>query len=498
MWGFHIRINEIKLLILKSQFDEALIKIEQSDENHLDLTILKSLVLRKKEMYNAACNVGKEALHEARDSNSIIHEFGALVQLAYSHMMMHQMDQANSSISEFDALWKGLSDNEKEDFRELEGYMYHIKGTMNSFHYETNQAIDNYDRSLQIQQTVENSIEILSTLNNLSFVYTGIGEYDKGQDYAEQQLTLSEELGQQSGLIFAYENLGILEELKGEYDAAVDYYTKGLTIANEMNLRFSIANCTSHIGSIHYLNGEYDLAFKNFTKALIVLEDLNMSIFVAQIIFSLIEVCIKLGLSKQTDNYLIKLNKLYESNKIKGIAVFKKLSQAVILKNNPRARDKITAQNLFEEVLNESVNVETSSLAILNLSELLLDELKTYGSEEVLEEIEDKTRQLYELAQEHQLYPLIVEVLVLRAKLSFMKLELDETTKILNQANLIAEERGLKNLVRIVENETKKIENEISLAADITRRSSTIQERIDKAQIIEYIEKMQHLIKTTN
>ncbi|MHA2278810.1 MAG: hypothetical protein ACXAC2_23775, partial [Candidatus Kariarchaeaceae archaeon] len=169
-----------------------------------------------------------------------------------------------------------------------------------------------------------------------------------------------------------------------------------------------------------------------------------------------------------------------------------------ILKNNPRARDKITAQNLFEEVLNESVNVETSSLAILNLSELLLDELKTYGSEEVLEEIEDKTRQLYELAQEHQLYPLIVEVLVLRAKLSFMKLELDETTKILNQANLIAEERGLKNLVRIVENETKKIENEISLAAEITRRSSTIQERIDKAQIIEYIEKMQHLIKTTN
>ena len=75
-----------------------------------------------------------------------------------------------------------------------------------------------------------------------------------------------------------------------------------------------------------------------------------------------------------------------------------------------------------------------------------------------------------------------------------MKLELNEAAKILNQANLIAEERGLQKLVNLVEMENKNLEKEIKLAAEITKRASPIQERMDKAEIIEYIEKMQHLI----
>ncbi|MCE7737519.1 MAG: hypothetical protein GPJ54_21695 [Candidatus Heimdallarchaeota archaeon] len=492
--GILISLTEIKQLIITGNFDEALIEIEQSNENQLDLKILKCVVLRKKEMFNAAILLGKEVFKEAHEINSLKHELGILVQLAHTSIITNQMDQASQYISEFDSFWKESLDEEKKEFNEWEGYIYHVKGIVNSLKGEIEQAIENSEKSLQIQNSVENSLEILATLNNLSLGYLTIGDYNKGEEYAKQQLVQAEELGQQPSLTFAFNNLGHFEEVKGEYDLALDYYTKALYVANEFNLGFSIGSSRRSIGFVHYLKGEYELAFKNTTKSLMSYEDLNMDIFASYTILQLIRISLKLGLTKQIDNYMLKLNKLDDSTQNKWIRVNKKMSQALILKNNPRSRDKMMAQTIFEEILNERVDVGTSSLAILNLSEILLDELKTYGSEEVLEEIEKRTRQLYELAQEHKLYPLIVEVLILRAKLSFLKLELNEATKIINQANLIAEERGLEKLVKLVENENKNLEKEIRLAAEITKRASPMQERMDKAEIIEYIEKMQHLI----
>ncbi|MHA2277364.1 MAG: tetratricopeptide repeat protein, partial [Candidatus Kariarchaeaceae archaeon] len=413
-------------------------------------------------------------------------------------VIMNRFDQTEFYISEFDVLWKGLSDSEKENFREIEGYIYHVKGTLNSFKSEHHKVLGDLENSLQIQNSVQNSMEIASTLNNISFTHILLGEYDKGLNYAKQLMSFAEERDNKVNLCRAYEIFGILEELKGEYDLALEYHTMALNIANELNLQVSYANSMSRIALIYYFQGKYELAFKNHAKALVVLEDLNLDHFKAETIFGLIKACLKLALGKQTDSYMRKLNKLYDSNPIRGIKLFKMFSQALILKNNTRSKDKITAQKLFEEIIDESEDVGISSTAILHLSELLLDELKMYGSEEVLKEIDNKTRQLYELAQEHKLFPLIIEVLILRSKLAFLKLEVDEASKILNQANLIAEERGLKNLTNLIEKESRKLENEIALAAEITKRASSLQDRIDKAQIIEYIEKMQHLIKTTH
>ncbi len=72
-----------------------------------------------------------------------------------------------------------------------------------------------------------------------------------GLDYANQQLSLSNDLGSQYGLIGAYENLGILELRKGAYDLAFDYFTRGIDLANELNLRFTKANLEGHIANLH-------------------------------------------------------------------------------------------------------------------------------------------------------------------------------------------------------------------------------------------------------
>ncbi|MHA2100932.1 MAG: tetratricopeptide repeat protein [Candidatus Kariarchaeaceae archaeon] len=487
-------IHEIKSLMEKGEYDEVLMKIDQSEDNELDLKILKSMALRYKELFNASLTMAFEALSDSKNFQSKIHELAAMTQVAYGLLITHKIGQSQEYLSKIENIWNTLTDEQKENAREWESYKYHIKAGIYFVLGDFDKSIYYDKKNLELREQINDRFGLLSTLNNLGASYSNKGEYDRAFECAKQQLSLSEKLGNRYTLAYAYERLGSHYTIIGEYDQARKNFNKQLEICNELNLRVHCATATSSMGRIHYREGEYEQAIKNFSKSLSIYEDLNFEIYVAKRLYYLILVNLKLGSAKSANNYLRKLMQIAEKNPNERIKVIKNLSHAIILKNNPRSKYKAEAQTILEEIIKENKIFRISLDAALHLSELLLDELQMYGSDEVLEEVEKLTRNIYEMAQEHQLYPLIVEVLILRAKLEFINLKMDETDKLLQQAHLIAEERGLDRLLNSVEQEENRMALEIKLASEISKSGSTIQERFDKSQVIEYILAMQDQI----
>jgi tetratricopeptide (TPR) repeat protein len=479
----------------KGEYDEALMQINESDEFELDLMILRSVVLRHKELFDASLNVAHDALSESKNLKSKIHELAALTQIAYVLMMTQKIDQSQEYLSKIEDIWNTLTDEQKENAKEWEGYLYHVKAGICYFEGEFDKAISLHKKNLELREQTNDKYGLQSTLNNLGMTYSKIGEYEKAFECAKQLLNISEELVSKQSMAYIYGRFGWHYIIKGEYDRAREYFNKQLEICNEFNLRYLGALATNNLAKTYYREGEYDQAIKNFMKSLSVLEDFNLEIFGVEPLYYLILSNLKIGSDKLANNYMQKLKQMAEKIPNETIKAYEKLSQAIILKNNPRSKFKLEAQTILEEIIKDEKIFEITLDAALHLSELLLDELKMYGRDEVLEEVENLTRGIYSKAQEQQLYPLIVEILILRAKLEFLNLKMEETDKILRQAHLIAEERGLDRLLTSVEQEENRMADEIKLALEISKSASTMQERFDKSRVIEYIKDMQKQIR---
>lgn len=491
-------IHEIKSLMEKGERDEALIKIELSDENEIDLLLLKTRIIRKKEMYSSALTIAQDALTKSRDTKNKMQELGALILLADCMVLSGEpLEQIDELITLFEKNWNTLTGEQKEEAKEWEGYLYHVKGILCGWRLDHKNAIRNYELSLKIRENLEYKLDISNILNNLSYVYLQLGDNDMALEYAKQNISISQKFDNKPNIAWAFTRIGHLYLIKGEYDQASDYLDQALNLTNKYHFQYALAFNYETKGELYYFTGKFDQALTTFKKSLTLYEELNLNENISDVIYSLILTSLKMGSKKLANKYMDKFEKLYEKNDAVYINLMKIFSKAVILKDNPRVQYKIEAQQIFNKIVKENINPIVTIDAMLHLSELLLDELKLYGQEEVLKEVDVLMRQIYEIAQAQKRYPLIIEAMILRSKFAFLNLDLDLANKLLQQSHLVAEERGLDWLLKMVELEQNKLEKDIKAATVISRQAELIIDELNKSQIIDYINEMKKLISVS-
>ena len=130
-----------------------------------------------------------------------------------------------------------------------------------------------------------------------------------------------------------------------------------------------------------------------------------------------------------------------------SINLISKLSQALWLKHTDRLKHQVSAQLILEEIVDgEIVKQDLTVTAMLNLFELLLEEFEKSDHIDVIAELEILSNKLLGVAKAHNLYPLLIETYILKAKLELMKSSPKSSQELLSQAYLLAQEKGLKSL----------------------------------------------------
>ncbi|OLS22948.1 MAG: hypothetical protein HeimC2_28470 [Candidatus Heimdallarchaeota archaeon LC_2] len=503
----HPTIDDIKTSLDRGKFDEALIQIDQSNENKIELQILKATVLNIIGMYTRAFDEVQEALFESRKVNNKIFLMKAI--LSYTHyFLLQNPDQitVDQYIAEFKEIWNDLTESEKdrEEGREIEGYYYYVLSLRN-FYYnpgDYNEILTDIQKSIEIRRQLKHKFQIFISLNLLFSLYNNTGDFERISEVSKEIKDLAEKLDNKLGISHCNKILGEYYLLTGNYDKSKEYLKKSLEFYKKYDQSYAVSMCYHSLGELAYLEGEYHEAIKHMSKSLAIAEGTNRYHGIAVRLFLLILISIKLNSEKLVKNYLNKLHKINESSEIPLITVVTELAQALIYKNKSRSKDKAEAQKLLAKIIEQklygSIPFSYQLLAMLHLSELLLDELKTYGNEEVLKEVNELTRKVYEMAQERKLFYEIVQILMLQSKLAFLGLELDRAYKILQQTHLIAEERGLNHWLPIIESEEKKLEEEIGLALEISELAAPMRDRLEKSKIVNYIIDMQNMINTRN
>ena len=134
-------------------------------------------------------------------------------------------------------------------------------------------------------------------------------------------------------------------------------------------------------------------------------------------IFTIILIRIEKKEMNQLAQDLERLRQLAENSNVEAVKIRYRLAQALVLKISLRARKRIIAEDLLLQIIQgEVVEHEITVLALLNLCNLLLTELKLTNDLSVLEDIQPHLQQLTKIAETQQSYWLLSEVDMFQAK----------------------------------------------------------------------------------
>ena len=118
-------------------------------------------------------------------------------------------------------------------------------------------------------------------LNQLSWEYTKVGEYDDGLKYGNKALALARSLsetysdergrtarGSAKGIAHAYNNIGLVYWSRGNYKEALKNYFTSLNLSQRCGDKKGIANAYNNIGLVYWNQGNYNEAIKNYFASL--------------------------------------------------------------------------------------------------------------------------------------------------------------------------------------------------------------------------------------
>ena len=109
--------------------------------------------------------------------------------------------------------------------------------------------------------------------------------------------------------------------------------------------------------------------------------------------------------------------------------------------------------------------------------------------------MENLINEFYELGQSNHAYPIVIQVLILKAQLSVLQADLEAATKYLSQAELLTKEKGLKHLNSQVKLVQSQLDEQFAKAQELIQKNVPLQKRLEQSKLDTYLKEVQ---KTLN
>ncbi len=131
------------------------------------------------------------------------------------------------------------------------------------------------DSILVLLKTDKQDTNRVNHLNAVSDEFRKISEVEKGLQYANDALVLSQELKFKKGIGVAHSNIGLIYETQSNYAKALQNILISLKIREEISDKKGIANAYNNIGIIYTKQNNYTKALENYLASLKIKKELG-------------------------------------------------------------------------------------------------------------------------------------------------------------------------------------------------------------------------------
>jgi tetratricopeptide (TPR) repeat protein len=351
------------------------------------------------------------------------------------------------------------------------------------FHYLMGEYKESLEYCLEYEKflTKEGETKHTSFLYNISSIYWGLGEVDKAFEYLQRMLKILEErevstcpVLQQIAKIYAH---------KGELDKALELYERTLEYYYRLDDKINVASILQSISTIYEKKGILNKALDYLEKAEEIYLEIDAKPYLSRLYYQFIVLSTRSEQISTAKGYFGKLKNALEEIDSKNLQRLILISESLILRNSDDIEDRIRAEVLFDQLLQEDLSYEYKIEILLQLSDLLLFELKRTSNERYLEKLQDTIDTLVEIGTENNSSIIIVESLWFKSQLSLLNLEIDKARELLTQALDIAERKGFNQIaLKLTKSKEQLIQQKIELEA-LEKTSPTISKRMEVVKV---------------
>ncbi|MFX1328844.1 MAG: tetratricopeptide repeat protein [Promethearchaeota archaeon] len=508
--------------------------------SNIDKLILNSIKLVKAREFNKALSILDDLLKEKAIQMNLIQEFGARVAKLVALMALKKYEQVNQEIKLSEEIINQMDENIKENslVKDGIGRLFSIKGGFYSVQGDLENAIVNLNRSIAVYEALNDKkstfyqLEALGWVKraqgkldealiyfhkmldlakeisserhiaraefSVAFTYFYKGDLNQATEYAQQCLVLYKKLNHFRGLSSVYSTLGSIFRGKGEFDKSLEYYHKVLTLQNEnLNIQQAVTHfyCYAHrnMGWIYYYKNKINKSIEHLQeakKAHKLLCESNSTIFDYDLILNNLLLVLSAIEAKEFRQIEESMKEISEfANKWPWTDFFRRFGEAIILKSKQRAKYRFQAQQIFEDILDTKFDYQIEFMIQTNLCDLLLDELKYSGDEEILLEIQNLLNRISDIATKQRSITTLIDAYSLQAKLALIEGNAELSRKLLTKALKIAENKGLDLLTKKLIIQQNQLFNQLEEWRALFIRNSKLQERIEFLNLKRYVTK---------
>ncbi|MBY8986875.1 MAG: tetratricopeptide repeat protein [Candidatus Lokiarchaeota archaeon] len=380
-----------------------------------------------------------------------------------------------------------------------------LKGRIFSRTPQYPEAINYTNQVLQESQKQGDKISYFDALLILAYCYTMSGNLIQGETILIQAEELFEKLEVATEIALREKESYMVRiranfmALKGDTHLAQKLNERALELAKDSEDKDLKITCLINLSQGYHYLGDYDKAIYYAKRSL---EDpyppwlmWRLGILIESLLCKNDIVNAKFYFQKMSD---LKGKDISEGNINRYIFMYCK---ALILKTSLRAKDRVKAEEILKNIIDEKdkeTNFQIMIKSLLSICGLLLIELRITNDIDILNEIKPYITKLLKFSESQQSYWFLAETYLLQAKLSLLTFNIKEARRFLIQAQKIAERFDISQLVLILSKENEDLLKKTDLWENLKEREVPMAERIELARLDELIEAMtqKHIVIT--
>ncbi|MHA2334967.1 MAG: tetratricopeptide repeat protein, partial [Candidatus Hodarchaeales archaeon] len=391
---------------------------------------------------------------------------------------------------------KGKKIAQEKDFKIPLGLIHITLGRIYGIKGNNSKLVEYMNEAYRIGKETGNNVITNLTTGEIGSFYASKGLYDQAIVQFNLGLQLAKERDDTFVIIKRLNDLGEIYHIRGELSQALNSFRECLVLSPKIKNRFFESRMYYALGSVHFDQGTYENASEMFMKSQSILSTLAPhSLLYSSILYALVMLNLELQQVDKANYCLKQLETIAIETINEKIRLNYQLAKALMLKASPRLKNRVKAQEIFENI-GETTGIEHSivTFALLNKCDLLISEYKSTGEKEILNEIMELSQRLYLMGQEENAYPTIIKALLLQSKLFLIEGSLEKLEGRLNEAFNIAESKNLGSLLNQINHEQEKVRTELVKWKALLTSNASIQERFSAAALDNYINSVKQLV----
>ena len=494
------RINLTNALRYLGQFKEALKEANVAEELIKELEIdfpqdlskLKAIVFFNKGTCSRATGDQKSTIIYINKSIELLEKQAESLELCDALDAKSMYIKLDSDKDEAKRLLeRSLKIREKIGNRHKLAVSYNRLGSFYSTISDLDNAMESYEKTLAISEEYDIKDMISVAKLNIGNILRKKGELNQSLKSYLESLRYSKIVGNKHMIAAAFFNISGIYLERGEINKALEHQKNTLKEFEELNFKQGIASVLSSIGSSYYTKGNLELASTFYTQSLSIRKELNDTFSMADLLYNLVSVYLDEGLLEQAKDYQNQLEEIKGRFDYKILTHMFNVSEARLLKTNPRLKNRVKAEELLKSVISdEIVSSHITIDAYLLLADLLLDELRFIGDKNILSELNELIEKLVEVSKDQQISSLLAKTYLLKSQLALINLDIAEAKYMLSQAQFIAEEKELHGLAFKISEEYDKLQSRSDEWDVLIERNAPIDERLSLITMSEVISSM--------